>query len=193
MAARWSRRKLLAWNIPFLVAFAALFWSLSTYYYFFFFGPFAYTDDELLQLAARAKPGQLVAYADLKDRKLTPTGVTEILEMNGRLQSSSSYFLMPVGEKLLLVYADTKTERTHFVAPVDGLSAGVRVTVVDKLEAERPDLKGQILPLIMHGDAAFTVIGWLVLVVFTPFVLLCLFNVLKAFLRPPATASSAGS
>ena len=193
MAARLSRRALLAWNIPFLLAFAALFWAMSTYYYFFFFGPFAYSDDELLQLAARSSPGSLMAYADLKDREFEKTGITEVVTVNGRLHTASSYFLMPVGEKKLLVLAQSETVQKHLVAPIDGLPESVRLEVVDKVVADHPEFEGRILPLIMHADAAFTVIGWLVVVVFTPFVLLCLFNVIRALRRAPASPQDAPS
>lgn len=192
MAARLSRRALLAWNIPFLLAFAVLFWLLSTYYYFFFFGPFAYTDDELLKLAERAKPGSLMAYADLKDRVLLPTGISEVVTIDGKLHTSTPYFLMPVGEKYLVVLAQNEAMARHLVAPIDGYPGTSRQqAVLDKFVNDHPEFQGKILPLIMNADAAFTVIGWIVLVLFTPFVLLCLINVIRALRRPPQAAPPA--
>jgi hypothetical protein len=134
-----------------------------------------------------------MAYVELKDRVLVPTGISEVITVNDRPHTTTPYFLMPLdgGKKLLLVMAETQDMEKHLLGPIDGLTERSRKEVVDKIVEKNPGLAGEILPLSMNADAAFTVIGWIVLVLFGPFVLLCTFNVIRALLRRDPVAPTA--
>jgi hypothetical protein len=176
---RRASRNSLIWNGTTLLLFALIAWFSANYYYNFFFGPFPYDDARLLKAAENPGTGNLLAYIELKDRRLLETGWEEISTKDGKPYSVVPYFMTSVGDKLMIVMAKEAKDGQHLVGPlykVRDREAGV----IAFMEERHPELRGKFLSVQLNGVAAFPVIGWMGLIVGVPVILLCLFNVSRA-------------
>jgi hypothetical protein len=175
--SRASRNSLIA-NGLVLAIVAGLLWLGGTYYYCFFLGPFPLSDAQLQELG---KSGSgLMSYAVLENRRLEPTGWDEIVTRDDRLHERSSYFLMPVGERYMLVLAKSFGDGARLLGPVYHVGT-TETEVIDKIVADRPELSGKIMPIMLNHTAAFTVAGYLGLAIFVPTLLLCSINLARAW------------
>jgi len=171
---RRACRNSLIWNGIALLLLALIAWFSSTYYYHFFLGPFPFDDAKLLEAAKNPEDGSLLGYIELKDRQLLPTGWEEISTSNGKAYSVVPYFMTPVGDQFMLVMAKSPQDGKNLIGPL--YKTGDReLGVISFLEKRRPDLRGKFLPVQVNGEAAFTVIGWIGLIVCLPIFSLCLF------------------
>lgn len=176
---RRASRNLLVWNGVTLLAVGFIIWLSSNYYYNFFLGPFPYDDAILLKAAENPGSGGLLAYVKLQPHPLEETGWKEISTSDGKPYSEIPYFMMPVGDKRMIVMAKNAADGLHLVGPlykVRDREAGV----IAYMEERHPELRGKFLPVQLNGEAAFTVIGWIGLIAGVPVILLCLFNVGRA-------------
>ena len=160
-------------------------WLLSTYYYFFFHGPVPADDARLLADAAPARLSWLIDYVRIDDRELLPSGYEERNTRNGKVTSVHPYWLLPVGDKLLLVMTESRADTRHLVGPVSTISMKSTVEVRDKMLAEHPELKDRLLPIMLNAAAAYNVFGYIGLVFFPLVTLLCLFNIVRAWRKRP--------
>lgn len=176
---RRAARNSLIWNGVVLLLVAMVGWFSSNYYYNFFVGPFPYDDARLLKAAENPGSGGLLAYIELRDRQLLATGWEEISTTDGRPYSVVPYFMTPVGDKFMIVMAKDAAEGKHVMGPLYKVRER-EARVISHLETRQPELRGKFLPVQLNGVAAFTVIGWIGLIVLVPVTLLCSFNVFCA-------------
>ena len=153
------------------------------YYYFFFQGPVVADDARLLADAAKAEQGGLIDYVRVDDRQLIASGYREENTTNGRITSVNPYWLLPVDDKLMLVMTETQADLRHLVGPISPISMKSTVEVRDKLLAEHPELKDQLLPVMLNAAAAYNVAGYIGLVLLPLITLPCLFNIAWRLLR----------
>lgn len=180
---RRANRNLLAWNGSVLVLMLVLTWLSRVYWHNFFFGPFHVNDDSLLAIAT-GPGGGLLAYLNLDKRELTPTGFTEQTMRNDKPHTVYPYFVTPVGDRLLLVKAQTQAEGAHLIGPLYRLADnGADAQVITEIIQKRPELNGRFLPVILDATVAFPVFGWVCLAIVIPLSLLCLVNLAKGLLR----------
>jgi hypothetical protein len=155
-------------------------WISSTYYVGFFRGPLPVSEDDILAAARRSGSG-LIAYVEMADRELIPTGYLEESSKNGKVYSVIPYFFTPIGDKLLLVKTYSAADGKRLVGPLQYTSVKTDKDAYDAIVAQHPELNGQILPIMLNGAAAYNVAGYIGLALFLPLLLLCTYNVGKAF------------
>lgn len=175
-----TSRNLLIWNglvVALLLAIILPFGG--PYYVNFFRGPIPVDDAYLLQAAKHSDSG-LIAYVELADRPLLPTGWKELSLQDERVYSTTPYFYVAVDDKLLLVKTDPERDGHRLVGPLQGIHVKTDVEVRDALVAAHPELKDRLLPIMLNGAAAFTVAGYVGLALFIPAFLLCGFNIARA-------------
>jgi len=174
------RRNLLIANgicLAFLLFFA---WLASGYYYFFFRGPKEVTGEQLVQLAQNPGNGNLLEYVKLQDQEMLPTGIQEESTTDDKVYSVNPYYLVAIGEKLLLVKTEKPVPpRFSLLGPVSAISAKADVEARDLLLQTRPDLRQRLLPVMLNGAAAFNVAGYVGLVLLLPFFVLCSYNIVR--------------
>lgn len=174
------RRNLLIANgicLGFLLFFA---WLASGYFYFFFRGPKEITGEQLVQLAQKPGNGNLLEYAKFQDQEMLPTGIQEESTSDDKVYSINPYYLVAIGEKLLLVKTEKPVPpRFSLLGPVSAISAKADVEARDLLVKARPDLSPRLLPIMLNGAAAFTVAGYIGIAFLSPLFLLCSFNVVR--------------
>ncbi len=102
-------RNLLIWNGVVIALMALSVWALSSYLIWFVRGPRP-ADDAFILEAAQGPPGSIIAYVEMRDRQLLPTGYVEQATRNGVVYSTSPYHFVAIGDKLLLVKATTETK-----------------------------------------------------------------------------------
>jgi hypothetical protein len=145
-------------------------WFASDYYYWFFAGPDKFDDAELAEMLREPSGGILRAYVELENRELIDTGWTEESTNNGRVYSTAKFVLTPLGDDYLLVLAEPAATGERLVGQIGNLRQLDR-DVIAAVENEDPQFRGRILPVKMAANAAFTVFGYIGLVVGVP--LLC--------------------
>ena len=177
---RRANRNLLLWNAALLIGMLVLTWFLRTYWYGFFFGPIR-ADDETLLALARAPGSGLGTYVELDGRPLTATGFTEVNTRDGKPRASYPFFMTPVGDRLLLVLAETQSN--HLLGTVYPVPGDVERDVIDKVVQQHPALRGRFLPVMLNATVAFPVFGWICLAIGVPLGLFCLINLTKGVLR----------
>jgi len=180
---RRTNRNLLLWNVPALVALLAVAWVTRVYYYNFFCGPFPADDSTLLAAAREPGNGGLLAYVELRDRNLVPSGFTEVSTRDDKPYSSIPLFMTAVGDRMMLVQTRTQDDGRRLVGPLYRVPADVEHKVIGSIVEKHPEMRDRFLPVMLNASAAFTVIGYIGLAVGVPLALLCLFNVGKALLR----------
>jgi hypothetical protein len=181
--SRPIRWKLLIVNGVLLGCLAICAWFTRVYYYNFLYGP-VLADDELLQAASREPGnGNLLAFVELRNRKLTDTGISEVTTRDNRPHSSYPYFTMPVGDQVLLVMAESGATGERLVGPMYRVGK-FESEAIERIETKRPEMKGRFLPVMVNATAAFHVAGYLGLILAIPLALLFLANMVRAVLWP---------
>src|SRR5207248_2073695 len=102
---RRASRNSLLWNGVVLAIMLALVGWSGNYFYHFFRGPQPVDDAAILQWAANPGNGNLLAYVEMRDRKLLPTGWQEVSTSDDAVYSVVPYFMTPIGDKFLIVKA----------------------------------------------------------------------------------------
>lgn len=181
--ARRKTYRLLFWNGLFLALLLTLVWASSTYYYYFFFGPVPADDAALLELARHPDKRALLSYVELTDRTLIPTGWREVATVDGKPSYHNPYYLIAVGDRYLIVHGERDADGKRLIGPIGRMPLDVESQVVAEIVRERPELDGKFLPLMLRASAAFTVIGYVGLVLLTPLALLLTCNLGKGLAR----------
>jgi hypothetical protein len=179
---RHACRNLAIWNGLLLVGVIATFGLSATYYFNFFFGPFPADDQKLLAADQHGSAGSLLRYVELRDRQLFPTGMTLVSTVNGKPRESTPYFFTPVGDRVMLVLAESAADGAHLVGPLYVVPDSVQKEVIDKVVQKRPELQGRFLPVMVNGVAAYRVIGWIGLGILIPLTLVAVANLGRAML-----------
>jgi hypothetical protein len=174
-------RNLLIWNGVGVALVALCVWLLWFYLGWFFHGPVLADDDYILN-AAKGPPSSLIAYIEMRDRQLVPTGYVEESSNNGKVYSTMSYYHIAVGDKRMLVKAAANAKGQKLVGPLESISDQVDQQTLDAIVAKDPALRDQFLPVILNASAAFNVFGYVLLGIFTPVLALCGFNMARALL-----------
>ena len=172
-------RNLLIWNGVVLLLLAIAVVLLRTYLLCFLQGPQAYDDADILN-AARGSGSGLIAYIEIRDRKLLPTGYIEQSTQDGRVYSTMNYQFVAVGDKKMLVKATQDAKGDVLRGPLQFFSADTDRQARDAIVAKNPALKDQILPVMLNAAAAFNVFGYIFFAIATPIFALCTFNVARA-------------
>ena len=180
-------RNLLLWNGLVLVLLAIIAFLLRTYLGCFLQGPQRVDDADILD-AAQGPRNSLIAYVEIRDHPLIPTGYVEESLRNGEVYATMQYDLIKVGDKQMLVKT-TQHEHGHkLVGPLQFISAKADQQALDAIVAKNPSLGNEILPVMLDAAAAFTVLGYVSLGVFTPILVLCLYNIARAITRHGKTS-----
>lgn len=94
-----------------------LLWS---YLGWFFHGP-ELVDDAFILDAAKGPTRSLIAYVELRDRRLVPTGYVEESSRNGKVYSTMAYYFIAVdGQSILVKQEVHQGEHAAIVDPVPG-------------------------------------------------------------------------
>ena len=175
-----ATRNSLIWNGISLAILLLILWLLSDYYYYFFRGPVSLTDAQLLTVLERDSQRSLIEYVEFHDRELIPTNWQEISTQDGQPYSTAPYFLLPIDPgKFLLVLTDARSDGKRLKGPLGGAREMDRRVIQAVIEAH-PEYQGRILPVVLAGNAAFEVFGYIFLVVIIPWGSYCLLNVARA-------------
>ncbi len=175
-------RNMLIWNgaaLGVMAVIAALLW---TYLANFIRGPIAVDDVYILNAAQKSGSG-LIAYIELRDHRLIPTGYIEESTQDGRVYSTMSYYFVNVGNKKMLVKATKDAKGDRLLGPLQFYSAQTDRDALASINAKNPGLRDQVLPVMLNAAAAFNVFGYILLAIGTPLVALCLFNIALAILQ----------
>jgi hypothetical protein len=175
-------RNLVIWNGLLLLSLVAIGALSAVYYFNFFFGPFPADDKALLEAAEHPGNGGLISYVALHDRQLLPTGFKVVTTVDGKPRSSTPYFFTPVGDRVMLVMAQSEADGRSLVGPLYAVPDKVQREVVEPVVQRHPELRGRFLPVMINGVAAFTVVGWIGLGVLIPLTLLAVANLFRAAL-----------
>lgn len=172
-------RNLILWNGAVIGLVLILAWFGSTYYYNFFRGPLPVDDDYLLKAAAKPASG-LIAYVQLQNRELIPTGYVEKSSSDGHVYSTIPYFFLAVGDKQMLVKTYSQFDGARLIGPLQSTSVKSDLEAFNGIVAQHPEMKDKILPIMLNGAAAYNVAGYIGLGFFVPILLLCGFNIGRA-------------
>jgi hypothetical protein len=175
-------RNLLLWNGIVLGLLVIVGLSLSSYLGWFFGGP-KLVDDAYILDAAKGPPSSLIAYIEVRDRRLVPTGYVEESSRNGKVYSTIPYYSIAVGDKLMLVKGVTEGQGQNLVGPLESISGKAGQQAFDAIVAKKPELRDRILPVILNASAAFNVFGYVLLGILTPILAFCGFNIARALIR----------
>jgi hypothetical protein len=176
-------RNLLIWNGVVLGILAIAFVLLRTYLLCFLQGAQAYNDADILN-AARGSGSGLIAYIEIRDHELMPTGYIEQSTQDGRVYSTMNYKFVAVGDKKMLVKATQDAKGDVLRGPLQFYSADTDRQARDAIVAKNPALKDQVLPVMLNAAAAFNLFGYIFFAIATPIFALCMFNIARAlFLR----------
>jgi hypothetical protein len=175
-------RNLLIWNGVALGGMAIIILLLRTYLISFLQGP-QLADDTYILNAAKGSGSGLIAYVEMRDRKLIPTGYVEESTQNGRVYSTMNYDFVAVGDKLMLVKATKDARGDKLLGPLQFFSAQSDRQALDAVIAKNPALRDRVLPVMLNAAAAFNVFGYILIGVFTPIFVLCTYSVARAILK----------
>ncbi len=178
-----TNRNLFLWNGIVLLILVMCTAVMHNYWRGFFHGPFAYDDAALLAAAEHPVSFPLIDYVNVGQRKLIDTGWRQIMTLDDKERSITPYFLMRVGDKMMLVQAESATVGRPLTGSLYEVSNHTRSEVVDHLIKRSPELNGRILPVILNATVAYNVSGYVFLCVIGPFALLCLINIVRGAIR----------
>lgn len=178
-----TNRNLLVWNAILLAAVLCIAGLMHTYLDCFFRGPFPANDATLLAAAERTQGSGLISWVELRNRKLLPTGWTEVSTSNDVPYERLPYYLMPVGHSGDMILVQTHASGAHIVATLYSVPRDIQNGVIAPIVKKHPELRGKILPVMLNGAAAFRVAGYILLPILALFALLGVFNVARAILR----------
>lgn len=177
-----ATRNSLIWNGFSLAAWLMLVWLLSDYLFWFCSGPAAVTDTQLLDLIDQNRQRALIGYVELKNRILLPTDWQEVSTRDGKPYSTVPYFLMPTGERhLILVMAKSATDAGHLIGPLSE-ARDIDLRVLARITQKHPELKDRIVPVVLNHVATFTVFGYALLVILIPWGAYASWNLVRAAL-----------
>jgi hypothetical protein len=174
-------RNLLVWNgvVVALIALAVL--ALASYWTWFWRGP-RLADDAFILDAAKGPPSSVIAYIEMRERKLLTTGFVEQATQNDVVYSTSPYYFVGIGDKLLLVKATAQTNGKKLIGPLETIDIKSDRDAVSAMVAKNPGLRGRMLPVMLNAAAAFNVFGYVFLALVAPILLICAYNVFRALL-----------
>ncbi|MGV3605579.1 MAG: hypothetical protein ACO1RA_04160 [Planctomycetaceae bacterium] len=183
------RRNLLIANGICLAILLFIAWLASGYFYFFFRGPKEITGDQLVELAQNPGNGNLLEYVRFPDQEMLPTGIQEESTTDDKVYSVNPYYLVAIGEKLLLVKTEKPVPpRFSLLGPVSAISVKSDVEARDLILQTRPDLRQRLLPITLNGAAAFNVAGYIGVAFLLPFFVLCSYNIVRGLHGPSGLA-----
>lgn len=144
-AIRRSNRTLLAVSIiGILIVFALAALNLR-YFYNFFLGPFPVTQEELAGYSDAGQPQRY--WVTVSGEEIYDTGYQYVNEENGKETVENSYLALPQSDRLLLVKVPGEAvEQTTFTGWLEEITDEEYQEVVQKIEAEVPELTGVFLP-----------------------------------------------
>lgn len=179
-------RRLLLWNGIIVGLVAIVVWLLWFYLRWFFHGP-ELVDDAFILDAAEGPTRSLIAYVELRDRRLVPTGYVEESSQNDKVYSTMAYYFIEVGGRPMLVKATPNAQGQELVGPLESISVKVDQEVLAAIVAKNPQLRDRILPVMLNASAAFNVFGYVFFGIITPILGLCCYNMARAVVRQGRT------
>jgi hypothetical protein len=183
---RRVNRNLLIANGVILGLLAIIALLLRSYLFWFFHGTERMEDADILA-AAKASHSGLIAYADIRDHVLIPTGYVEESTRNGNVYSTMPYYFIAVGDKQMLVKATPHSRGDKLVGPLQSLSVRSDQEALEAILAQDPRLRSRVLPIMLNAAAAFTVFGYLFFAMCTPIFALCGYNFARVVVRQGRT------
>jgi hypothetical protein len=175
-------RRLLFWNGLVVGLVAMVVWSLWFYLRWFFHGPVLVDDAFILDTAA-GPSRSLIAYIEMRDRRLIPTGYVERSLRDGKVYSTQAYDFIAVGGRLMLVKAPPDAQGRRLVGPLESVSEKADREALAAIVARNPELRDQILPVMLNASAAFRVFGYVLFYIIPPILGLCVYNMAGAVIR----------
>ena len=160
---------------------------LRSYVVGFLHGPQLVDDDYLLN-AAEGRGSRLIAYVEIRDHPLIPTGVVEESSQDGKVYSTMSYYLIAVGDNQMLVKATQDAQGHRLIGPLQSISVRSDRLALDAIVTKNPALRNRILPVMVDAAAAFNVFGYVLIGLFTPIVALCAYNIARATIHKGMTS-----
>jgi len=179
---RRVNRNLLLWNgivVGLVATIVLLLWS---YLGWFFHGP-QLADDAYILNAAKGPASSLIAYVEMRDRQLVPTGGVAESSQYGKVYSTMHYYFIAVGDQQMLVKATKDAQGHKLVGPLESFSVKVDQQALDAIVARNPGLRGRILPVMLNASAAFNVFGYVLLGILAPILAVCGYNVARVVIR----------
>jgi hypothetical protein len=152
-------RRLLLWNSIIVALVAIVVCLLWSYLGWFFHGP-ELEDDAFILDAAKGPTQSLIAYVELRDRRLVPTGYVEESSRNGKVYSTMAYYFIAVDGQSMLVKAPSNAQGQKLVGPLESISVKVDQDALAAIVAKNPQLRDRILPVMLNASAAFNVFGY---------------------------------
>lgn len=175
--------RLLMVNLILLTAIVALLLYSGSYWSNFFGGPYVVDDDFLIVAATDESAQGLIRYVELSDRTLVDTGWVGQMERNGKPLYADKFFAMPVRDRWMLVMADSPEDGRKLIGPLYRISAPVETKVLQSAQEEHPEWNGKLLPVMINGKAAFTVVGYLGLAILLPLLIVSMVNIARAVVK----------
>jgi hypothetical protein len=179
---RGVSRRLLLWNGIVVGLVPIVIWVLWFYLAWFFHGP-ELVDDAFILDAAKGPTRSLIAYVELRDRRLVPTGYVEESSQNGKVYSTTAYYFIAVDGQLMLVKALPNAQGQRLVGPLESITVKVDQHALAAIVAKNPQLRDRILPVMLNASAAFNVFGYVLFGIVTPILVLCSYNMARAVIR----------
>jgi hypothetical protein len=175
-------KNLFLWNGIVVGLIAILVLLLWSYLGWFVHGPRLVDDAFLLDATNRPANG-LIAYIQLLDHQLVPTGYVEESSQNGKVYSTIAYYFVTVGDQLMLVKGPTDAQGQKLVGPLQSISVKSDQQALTSIVARNPNLRDRILPVMLNAAAAFDVSGYVLFGILTPILILCGYNIARAVIR----------
>jgi len=175
-------RNMLIGNGLVLGILATIIFLLRIYVICFLQGPQQFNDADILDVAKGQGSG-LIAYVEIHDHPLIPTGYVEESSKDGQVYSTMNYYFVAVGDKKMLVKAAKDARGDRLLGPLQFFSAKTDQQAQDAIVAKNPALRGQVLPVMLNAAAAFNVFGYVLIGVFTPIFAWCMYNIARAILQ----------
>ena len=179
-------RRLLLWNGIIIGVVAIVSWLLWSYLGWFFHGP-QWVDDAFILDAAKGPRRSLIAYVELLDRRLVPTGYVEESSQNGKVYSTMAYYFIAVDGQPMLVKAPPNAQGQKLVGPLESISVKSDRDALAAIVAKKPQLRDRILPVMLNASAAFNVFGYVFFGIVTPILGLCCYNMARAVIHQGRT------
>ena len=180
-------RRLLLWNGIIVGLVAIVVWLLWFYLRWFFHGP-ELVDDAFILDAAEGPTRSLIAYVELRDRRLVRPAMSR-----NRHRTTKSLFdhglLLHRGRRPADAgQGDPESQGQELVGPLESISVKVDQEVLAAIVAKNPQLRDRILPVMLNASAAFNVFGYVFFGIITPILGLCCYNMARAVVRQGRTA-----